>query len=173
MAGGVAGCVCVGGGRGCRGAGRETVAAALEGLVGLVGGTAAWTRSKDGVAAAAALQERWEVVWLTLQSTNVGGFGYSKTCWHMPQCGCVCRVFKCGAAATAIGLSSHGRDPLVRHFCPSWCSGTPPVSRGCCTGYPTTTSQSGQQQHSCWPCQVAPAAAVTQRQQQRGSCSSC
>jgi hypothetical protein len=42
----------------CRGAGRETVAASLEGLVGLVGGTAAWMRGEDGARAAAALQER-------------------------------------------------------------------------------------------------------------------
>jgi hypothetical protein len=40
----------------CRGAGRDTVAAALEGLVLLVGGTADWMTGQE--AAEAALQER-------------------------------------------------------------------------------------------------------------------
>ena len=42
----------------CRGAGRETAAAALEGLVGLLGGTAAWMRTADQAAAVAGLRER-------------------------------------------------------------------------------------------------------------------
>lgn len=42
----------------CRGAGRDTAAAALEGLVGLVGGTAEWIRGEEGQTAAAALRKR-------------------------------------------------------------------------------------------------------------------
>lgn len=57
----------------CRGAGRETVAAALEGLVGLVGGNAEWMHSKqDG---ATALQSR--CVYAVVFVGKGGGLGWS------------------------------------------------------------------------------------------------